>query len=77
MSGDTLLRAEEVARILNTSVRTLDGWRRQGVGPPWVKLSRRAVRYAANGLTDWVATRPTPRVSSSRSGRRGPRNEGG
>jgi predicted DNA-binding transcriptional regulator AlpA len=57
MSDESMMRAEEVARFLNTSVRTLDGWRRQGVGPPWVKLSQRAVRYEARALADWVATR--------------------
>jgi excisionase family DNA binding protein len=39
------LTTYEVARFLRVSRWTLSAWRKNGVGPPFVKLSRRTVRY--------------------------------
>ncbi len=38
-----LLDEAEAARLLSLSRRTLEAWRRQRRGPPWVRLGRRIV----------------------------------
>ncbi|MGA2606249.1 MAG: helix-turn-helix domain-containing protein [Terriglobia bacterium] len=40
-----LLTSFEVARFLRVSHWTLCDWRKNGVGPPFLKLSRQTVRY--------------------------------
>jgi predicted DNA-binding transcriptional regulator AlpA len=52
-----LLREKEVAEILGLSSATLRNWRTRGDGPPFVRLSRRAIRYEPVALREWVAQR--------------------
>ena len=48
---------EEVAAILQVSLRTLAEWRRDGYGPPWSKLrSRKIIRYNREKFDAWLAT---------------------
>jgi predicted site-specific integrase-resolvase len=47
---------EEVAAILQVSLRTLAEWRRDGIGPPWVAYSRKIVRYNREKFDAWLAT---------------------
>ena len=49
-----LLIAEKVARHLDLSPRTLERWRRQGTGPPWLEIGGR-VRYDAGDIEKWKA----------------------
>lgn len=46
---------EEAAR-LNLSMRTLQSWRTNGGGPPYLKAGR-AVRYDPRQTDAWLATR--------------------
>lgn len=53
-----LMPPEETAAFLTglgaqTSVRTLEAWRRQGKGPPWLKVQGR-IRYRRTSVRDWV-----------------------
>jgi hypothetical protein len=48
--GAELLTTFEVARLLRLSRWTLCCWRKNGGGPPFVKLSRGIVRYLRAGL---------------------------
>jgi len=53
----TLLRPATAAKVLELSPRTLERARHQGWGPPYVRLSSRAVRYRPEDLAQWIAAR--------------------
>lgn len=52
-----LLSQRQVAARLGLSTRTIEGWRARGVGPPFLRLSARAVRYRAMDLEQWLDQR--------------------
>jgi hypothetical protein len=52
-----LLNAKEAGQILKLAPATLRNWRVQGRGPPWIRLSRRAIRYRIEDITVWLAER--------------------
>ena len=54
---DALLFEAEVAYLAASSVRTLQAWRISGGGPPFVALSRRAVRYRRRDVLAWMEAR--------------------
>lgn len=41
------LTTAEVAKLCRVSLRTVEGWRYRGQGPPFVKLENGQVRYPA------------------------------
>ena len=47
------LSGEELARVLNCSLRTLRRWRLMRVGPPCVKIGRNFV-YRVDGVSGWL-----------------------
>ena len=49
-----LLRQDAAAQFLGLDERTLEAWRRRGIGPRWVKFTARAVRYRPDELERWV-----------------------
>ncbi len=51
---DSVLTADEAARFLKLSPRTLEKWRSEGSGPPVVRMGRR-VAYARGDLVRWLA----------------------
>jgi len=51
-----LFTTDEVARILRVSSSTLKLWRRQGIGPPFIRY-RSAVRYREADVEKWVYLR--------------------
>jgi excisionase family DNA binding protein len=63
--GPPLLDYEQAAELLNVSPFTLRTWvQHQQV--PFVRLSRKAVRFNPEALTRWIDQRSTePRVSAS------------
>jgi predicted DNA-binding transcriptional regulator AlpA len=65
---DRLLDERQTAELLNLSVRTLQAWRQQGVGPHFVRAGR-AVRYRRRDLIDWMES--CTRDSTARIGVRG------
>jgi len=52
-----LLSQQQVAVRLGVSARTIEGWRARGVGPPFLRLSARAVRYRVSDLEQWLDQR--------------------
>ncbi len=54
---DALLNQRQAASLIGVSERTLECWRCRGGGPPFVKLSRRAVRYRRKDIDRWVGER--------------------
>ena len=59
MSGSTsatptLLCEKEVAKLLGQSIKTLQKWRVQGEGPPFIRMSPRAIRYRRGDIDAWI-----------------------
>ena len=52
---DTLLSQKLVARILSVSPRALEAWRMRGGGPPFIRISKRCVRYRRCDVEAWLA----------------------
>ncbi len=52
-ASESLLRQDEVAKILKLSPRTLEAWRHRGGGPRYLKLTPRCVRYRLSDLLAW------------------------
>jgi excisionase family DNA binding protein len=50
------LRDSEVATMLGLSRSAVIGWRRDGVGPRYLKLGR-AVRYKRTDVAEWAERR--------------------
>ena len=50
---DDLLTTEEAAKILRCEKKTLINWRREGKGPPFVKLGRK-VFYRRGDLREYI-----------------------
>lgn len=60
ITDDELLKAEEMAARMNTTVGTLGVWRCKGKGPPFIKKGR-WIRYSLHDYNAWVAAgRVTP-----------------
>ncbi len=53
---DGYLTRREAARELRLGVRTLDRWRSQNAGPPFVRVGRR-VFYRVEAIRGWLAAR--------------------
>lgn len=54
----TYLSVREVARRLGVATGTLFLWRKRkdGSGPPWLKLGR-IIRYPSDKFEDWLKTK--------------------
>ncbi|TDJ70671.1 MAG: DNA-binding protein [Proteobacteria bacterium] len=56
---DTLIDEITAAGTLKVSTRALQKWRSSGGGPPFVRLSSRAIRYRRSDLAEWIESRLT------------------
>lgn len=63
-----LLKEEQVAQLLNSSQRTLQGWRLEGKGPPYYRIEG-GIRYDRADVLRYLAS--TRRRSTSDSGPEG------
>ena len=54
---DALLHTAEAAFLLGLSPRTLETLRLRGDGPPFVMVTKRAVRYRRQDLLEWIQAR--------------------
>jgi len=54
---DTLLTQTEAAPLVGVAPRTLERKRWAGDGPPFIRVSNRAVRYRRGDIEDWIAAR--------------------
>jgi hypothetical protein len=54
---DALLCTVEAAFMLGLSPRTLEAFRLRGGGPPYVALTRKAIRYKRRDLDAWIESR--------------------
>ena len=56
--ANELMTPDEVAAHLRRRVRTLEHWRAEGKGPPYLKIEG-SVLYSREALNAWVAERVT------------------
>jgi predicted DNA-binding transcriptional regulator AlpA len=49
----SLLRPDQAAHLLSISMRTLENWRHKGLGPEFVRISSRCIRYRLSDLENW------------------------
>jgi predicted DNA-binding transcriptional regulator AlpA len=54
MKHRILLSSEDVANILGLSPATIRDWRWQRIGPPFLAISARCVRYDQAKLEEWI-----------------------
>ena len=66
-SPDDLLSDGEAARVLRLSPRTLQRWRQEGSGPPFLRMSPGMVRYLRSDLSQFL--KDSRRRSTSGDGR--------
>jgi excisionase family DNA binding protein len=52
--SDRLLTQREAAEYLHYGVRTLQRWRREGIGPSSIKLPNGQRRYRKADLDEWL-----------------------
>jgi predicted DNA-binding transcriptional regulator AlpA len=52
---DVLLDQDSSSALLGVSPRTLERWRAERTGPPFVRLSARAIRYSRVALRRWLS----------------------
>jgi predicted DNA-binding transcriptional regulator AlpA len=59
-----LMDANELARMVGCCTATLWRYRRDGVGPQWIRIGRTAVRYRRDDVLAWIDSgaveRPAP-----------------
>lgn len=60
-----LLTEVQAARRLGMSVRWIQASRVTGDGPPFIRISRRAIRYRTGDLEQWVQERVRHSTSES------------
>jgi predicted DNA-binding transcriptional regulator AlpA len=56
---DVLMTEKQVSAWLNISLRTLQAWRVRRMGPRYIKLSRRMVRYSHAQVLSWLESQKT------------------
>lgn len=59
VSPTRLFTPKQAADLLQVSEFTLERWRRTGEGPPYVRLSARAIRYREGELAGFIEERVT------------------
>ncbi len=60
-----LLTPEQAAKRLSLSQKTLANYRSQGIGPKFVRLSGRAIRYQVKDLRDYIDQRSFENTSEA------------
>ena len=53
----TLYTQREAALVLRLSERTLERLRCSGLGPKFIRLGQKSVRYQQSALDEWIAGR--------------------
>lgn len=65
---EPLLTTEEAARVVGLSAQSLRLYRAKGIGPAFVKLGYKTVRYRREAVDAWVKARETGAGNSERDG---------
>jgi hypothetical protein len=67
-TGSTRVRPPQAAELTGLSERYLERLRREGGGPPFIKVARRTVLYEVRALEGWLAERVHHSTSEYRRG---------
>ncbi len=59
ISRNQLINEHDAARYIAHSVKTLQSWRCKGIGPKFVRISGRSIRYRYSDLNEWVESKVT------------------
>lgn len=54
---DRLIDERAAADFVGYTIRALQNWRHRGGGPPFIKASKRSVRYRRRDLVAWAESR--------------------
>ena len=57
ISEDRFLSESQTAKYLNLSKKSLQNWRFNRQGPPYVKLNMKTIRYQREDLDQWMKDR--------------------
>lgn len=60
------LKPNELARLLSVSLKTLERWRKDGSGPPFIKTGTKRIRYPIIGLEAWADANMNQTISDSK-----------
>jgi len=52
-----MLYQDQVAEMLNVTTHSLYVWRKKGIGPVYVKLNGRTVRYRQEDVEEWIKSK--------------------
>ena len=66
MQDEGLLTEIQAAEYLKLTPRALQDWRSRGVGPPYLRVSPKCIRYRAADIEGWLGK---CRIESGRSWR--------
>jgi predicted DNA-binding transcriptional regulator AlpA len=67
-SGKKYVRTRAAAARLSAAEQTLERWRTQGLGPPFIRLSPKLVVYDVEDLDAWCSARKVLSTSEPRGG---------
>ena len=57
LRSDAELTPAEAAEVIGMSQATLIDWRRKGIGPQWIRVSAKMVRYERAAIDRFLAER--------------------
>ncbi|MGD0290581.1 MAG: helix-turn-helix domain-containing protein [Candidatus Binataceae bacterium] len=55
--ADLLMDQNAASAYIGVSPRTMERWRAERTGPPFIRLSVRAIRYSRAAIVAWIAGR--------------------
>jgi predicted DNA-binding transcriptional regulator AlpA len=53
------LTENQLEALIGVKRKTLQGWRMRGIGPRWVRVGKRLVRYPVSSLQLWLNSQPS------------------
>ncbi|MBX9692651.1 MAG: helix-turn-helix domain-containing protein [Cyanobacteria bacterium] len=59
VAGEPLWSTKKLANYLDCAEVTVRSWRRTGLGPKYVRVTNRQVRYRLSDIQEWLAKKPT------------------
>jgi predicted DNA-binding transcriptional regulator AlpA len=63
LGDDHLLPPLQLAVVLGLSTGALEAWRHKGLGPRYIKLNERVLRYRVSDVRAWLRERATREVA--------------
>jgi predicted DNA-binding transcriptional regulator AlpA len=57
VNDDKYLNEEELSALLKVSTRTIQRWRLNGDGPPFIRVGARSIRYSLYSCKTWADER--------------------